>query len=94
MAANMSSVTETPLALQRSDGSWLLDVWPDLRIALTQEAPCLVGREGAVMVIKDAPTFEVVATNQLSDRIDASPVMIGKELYLRGHQHLYCIAEG
>jgi outer membrane protein assembly factor BamB len=54
----------------------------------------LVGREGAVMVIKDAPTFEVVATNHLSDRLDASPVMIGKELYLRGHQHLYCIAEG
>lgn len=54
----------------------------------------LVGREGAVMVIKDAPTFEVVATNSLSDRLDASPVMIGKELYLRGHQHLYCIAEG
>lgn len=54
----------------------------------------LVGREGAVMVIKDAPTFEVVATNRLSDRLDASPVMIGRELYLRGHQHLYCIAEG
>lgn len=54
----------------------------------------IAGREGLVMVIKDAPTFEVVATNQLDERIDASPVILGRELYLRGHQHLYCIAEG
>ncbi|MBI5689932.1 MAG: PQQ-like beta-propeller repeat protein [Verrucomicrobia bacterium] len=54
----------------------------------------IAGREGAVMVIKDAPQFEVVATNKLDDRIDASPVIIGRELYLRGHQHLYCISEG
>jgi outer membrane protein assembly factor BamB len=54
----------------------------------------IVGREGTVMVIKDSPTFEVVATNKLSDRIDASPVMLEKELFLRGHEYLYCIAEG
>lgn len=53
----------------------------------------IVGREGTVMVIKDAPTFQVVATNSLSERIDASPVAVDKELYLRGHEHLYCIAE-
>lgn len=54
----------------------------------------VVGREGTVMVVKDAPQFEVVATNKLSDRIDASPVMLEKELFLRGHEFLYCIAEG
>lgn len=54
----------------------------------------IVGREGHVLVIKDAPQFEVVATNQLNERIDASPVILGRELFLRGHQHLYCIAEG
>ena len=53
----------------------------------------IVGREGTVMVVKDAPQFEVVSTNKLDDRIDASPVMLGKELFLRGHQHLYCITE-
>jgi hypothetical protein len=53
----------------------------------------IVGREGTVMVLKDQPKFEVVATNTLSDRIDASPVMLGRELYLRGHEFLYCIAE-
>jgi outer membrane protein assembly factor BamB len=54
----------------------------------------IVGREGTVMVIKDSPQFEVVATNKLNDRIDASPVMLEKELFLRGHDFLYCIAEG
>lgn len=54
----------------------------------------VVGREGLVLVLKDAPTFEIVAKNQLSDLIDASPVMVDKELFLRGHDYLYCIAEG
>ena len=54
----------------------------------------VVGREGVVMVLKDAANFEVVATNKLGDRIDASPVMVDKELFLRGHDYLYCIAEG
>jgi outer membrane protein assembly factor BamB len=54
----------------------------------------VVGREGMVMVLKDAPQFEVVATNQLSDKLDASPVIVGRELYLRGHKYLYCISEG
>jgi outer membrane protein assembly factor BamB len=54
----------------------------------------VVGREGMIMVLKDAEKFEVVATNTLSDRIDASPVVLDKELFLRGHEFLYCIAEG
>jgi outer membrane protein assembly factor BamB len=53
----------------------------------------VIGREGMVMVLKDAPRFEVVATNKLDDRIDASPAMLGNDLYLRGHKYLYCIAE-
>lgn len=54
----------------------------------------VVGREGTVMVLKDATTFEVVATNTLSDHFDASPVALDRELFLRGHQYLYCLAEG
>lgn len=54
----------------------------------------LVGREGTVMVVKDAAQFEIVSTNKLDDRIDASPAILEKELFLRGHNYLYCIAEG
>ncbi len=52
----------------------------------------LVGRNGATVVLKTSDKLEVVATNTLNDRIDASPAVAGKDLFLRGHQHLYCIA--
>jgi hypothetical protein len=45
------------------------------------------------LVIRHADTFEVLATNKLSDDIDASAAIAGKELYLRGTKYLYCIAE-
>jgi outer membrane protein assembly factor BamB len=53
----------------------------------------IIGREGTSLVLKDTTKFEVVATNKLDDRIDASPVALGKELFLRGHEYLYCIAQ-
>lgn len=53
----------------------------------------IASRDGATVVLKDGPTFEVVATNTLDDEFNASPVVVGEELFLRGRQHLYCIAE-
>lgn len=53
----------------------------------------IAGRNGTVIVVKDATKYEVVATNKLDDPIDASPVIVGRELFLRGHEFLYCIAE-
>jgi len=53
----------------------------------------VVGRNGTTLVLKDSPRFEIVATNTLGENIDASPVALGKELFLRGHEHLFCIAE-
>ena len=51
------------------------------------------GREGATLVIKHGPAFEVVATNHLDDGFDASPALVDGEIYLRGYRFLYCIAE-
>ena len=53
----------------------------------------LVGRNGEAVVIKDAATYEELATNKLDDKFDASPVAVGSSLLLRGHQFLYCLAE-
>ncbi len=53
----------------------------------------LVGRNGASVVIKNSEKFEILATNKLDDKFDASPAMAGKELFLRGQANLYCIAE-
>jgi outer membrane protein assembly factor BamB len=48
-------------------------------------------REGTTVVLKAGPKYEVLATNKLSEPIDASPVAVGKQLYLRGSKSLYCI---
>jgi outer membrane protein assembly factor BamB len=53
----------------------------------------IADRKGNVMVIKHSGTFEVLATNTLEEGFDASPAIVGNELYLRGEHHLYCIAK-
>ncbi|MGV3720896.1 MAG: PQQ-binding-like beta-propeller repeat protein [Actinomycetota bacterium] len=53
----------------------------------------LVGRNGATVVIKHADKLEVLATNQLAEGVDASPALAGKDLFVRGREHLYCISE-
>ncbi len=50
------------------------------------------GQDGAGVVLKYGPTYEVIATNKLDDKFDASPALVGSELYLRGYRHLYCVA--
>jgi outer membrane protein assembly factor BamB len=52
-----------------------------------------VGRNGTSLVIKEGPELEVLATNKLDEPIDASPAIAGRELFLRGQKHLYCVAE-
>jgi hypothetical protein len=52
-----------------------------------------VGRDGSGLVLKKSDKVEVLARNKLEDGFDASPALVGKELYLRGKEHLYCIAE-
>lgn len=53
----------------------------------------LVGREGECVVIRHADQLEIVATNQLDEQFDASPAIVRGDLFLRGHEYLYCIAE-
>jgi outer membrane protein assembly factor BamB len=52
----------------------------------------LTGRNGTTLVLKHGQKFEVLSTNKLDEGIDASPVPVGNELFLRGEKHLYCIA--
>jgi outer membrane protein assembly factor BamB len=53
----------------------------------------LTGRNGAIVVLKQSDKLEVLATNKLDDKFDASPAAVGKDLFLRGREYLYCIAE-
>jgi len=53
----------------------------------------LTGRNGVTVVIKQSDKLELLARNQLDERIDASPALADNDLFLRGRETLYCIAE-
>ncbi len=52
----------------------------------------LASRNGTTVVVKQGDKLEILATNRLEDRFDASPAIVGKQLFLRGQEYLYCIA--
>ena len=51
----------------------------------------IADRAGTTVVLKAGDVPEVLSVNPLNDPIDASPVVVGKTLYLRGEKHLYVI---
>ncbi len=53
----------------------------------------LTDRSGTTVVIKDAESLEVVATNSVGEGVDATPSPVGNQLFIRGERHLFCIAE-
>ena len=53
----------------------------------------IAGRNGTVNVVQHGPYFKILAANSLDDSFNASPAIVGSELYLRGQEYLYCIAE-
>jgi len=53
----------------------------------------IVGRGGTSLVLKHGNELNVLATNRLDDRFDASPAIVGDQLFLRGKQRLYCISD-
>lgn len=58
-----------------------------------QDRIYIVGREGTTLVMEKSNALKILATNRLDDGFDASPAVVDNELFLRGHAHLYCIAE-
>ncbi|HSR67458.1 MAG TPA: PQQ-binding-like beta-propeller repeat protein [Acidobacteriota bacterium] len=51
----------------------------------------ITGRNGVTLVIEHGEELKVLASNPLDDRIDASPAIVGNQIFLRGFEHLYCI---
>lgn len=49
------------------------------------------GRNGTVVVLSADDKPSVVAVNKMEETIDASPVAIGKQLFVRTVKHLYCL---
>jgi len=51
----------------------------------------ITGQKGTFYVVKQGPEFAILAKNALDDNFNASPVVVGKQLFLRGYKNLYCI---
>jgi outer membrane protein assembly factor BamB len=58
-----------------------------------RERVYFAGRTGTTLVVRHGSTFEVLAKNKLDDGFDASPALVDNEIFLRGYEHLYAIAE-
>lgn len=58
-----------------------------------QDRVYVLGRDGVCLVLKKGPKLEILATNTLEDKTDASIAIAGGELFIRGHGSLYCLAE-
>jgi outer membrane protein assembly factor BamB len=50
-------------------------------------------RSGLTVVVRQGDELEVLARNALDDSFSASAALAGKELFLRGERHLYCLSE-
>ena len=53
----------------------------------------LTSRNGTTVVIKDASELQIEATNSVGETVDATPAPVDNQLFIRGEQHLFCIAE-
>jgi outer membrane protein assembly factor BamB len=53
----------------------------------------ITDREGKTIVISHAEIPRAISLNQLEEPISASLALAGDEIFIRGEQHLYCIAE-
>lgn len=53
----------------------------------------ITSRNGATAVLQHGPSLEVLAVNRMEDSFNASPAIVGAEIYLRGSEYLYCITD-
>ena len=53
----------------------------------------LTDLSGTTLVLAHGKQPKVLARNELGEPMSASPALVGRELYLRGARHLFCIAE-
>ena len=50
-----------------------------------------VSDRGVTTIIRPSETFAVIAKNELGEPVSASPAISQGQIFLRTHQHLYCI---
>ena len=58
----------------------------------SREGNTVVFETGKFIESGDKKEVQLIATNALDDRFDASAAIVGSEIFLRGRKYLYCIA--
>ena len=58
----------------------------------TRKNVFIMDRNGNMAVIERSKAFNLVTVNHLDDGFDASPIIVGDALYLKGNNSFYCIA--
>lgn len=54
---------------------------------------CAVGEDGAVYVFRAATTFKLLGKSRLGETVFSSPAVSDNRLFIRGREHLFCIAK-
>jgi hypothetical protein len=52
----------------------------------------ITSRDGVTAVIDHGKSFQPPTVSRLDEDVDASPAIVGDEIYMRGREHLYCLA--
>jgi outer membrane protein assembly factor BamB len=47
--------------------------------------------EGVTQIVKPGAGFQLIARNELGERCFASPAISGKQIFIRGDKHLFCV---
>ena len=53
----------------------------------------LCGEDGQIFVVKAGPDFTLLATNDVGERLMATPALSGGTLYVRSENHLFAIGQ-
>jgi outer membrane protein assembly factor BamB len=74
------------------------EVWVhDFRRPVTSSPVLVDGKvyaacdDGTVYVFAVGPTFQLLARNTVGEPVTSTPAVANNRLYLRGHEHLFCI---
>jgi outer membrane protein assembly factor BamB len=75
---------------ERLTASGTGDTWSSM-ILTADERIYMLNQAGETFVIKASPKFELLAANPLNEATNASTVISDGEIFIRTHEHLWCI---
>ena len=50
----------------------------------------ITGRGGTTIVLRHGDKLDVASTNDLGEPVDATPALVGNQIFIRGEKNLYC----